>query len=41
MWESTADAAAIEVDDTILLAAGENDAAAESILALGADQLHL
>ena len=30
--------AAIKVDHATLLAAGENDAAAKSILALGADQ---
>ena len=38
MGECVANAAAIEVDDAILLAAGEDDAAAKSVLALGADQ---
>src|SRR6516225_12101475 len=38
MGECVSNAAAIEVDDAILLAPGENDAAAKGILALGADQ---
>lgn len=38
MWKCVCNAAAIEVDDAILLAARKNDAAAKSILALGTDQ---
>jgi hypothetical protein len=41
MGESVSNAAAIEVDDVILLAVGKNDAAAKSILALGTNQSHL
>jgi hypothetical protein len=41
MGECVSNAAAIEVDDVILPAAGKNDAAAKRILALGADQSHL
>ena len=40
MGKCVSNAAAIEVDDATLLAAGKNDAAAKSILALGTDQSH-
>jgi hypothetical protein len=40
MGECVSNAAAIEVDDAILLAARENDVAAKRILALGVDQSH-
>src|SRR6516162_2508723 len=38
VWESAADTTAIQVDDLTLLAAGEQDAAPEAVVALPADQ---